>query len=160
MLLELCRISTPQDRLLATVGKLGRKQLGTDDFFGRKRADAPPDKTETSGRSCFVLFVVRSGPCCVLMRLIVQLDRCDHGSVLSADYKVVAESVDAVIPLVEVKPFFHTEYSRHLNLRQDNMLRQGTDETVVKNLFWLAEKLAHIKEPSWCAGSEEEALKQ
>jgi hypothetical protein len=93
------------------------------------------------------------------MRLIVEFDGYDYGGVLPADYKVVAESVDAVVPLVEVEALFHAEHSRHLNLRQDDVLRQGADETVVKNLFGLAEGLAHIERPSCGTSSEEsEAL--
>ena len=149
----------PRCRIFDLAGKQRRKQLSTDGFFRRKPVDVPSYKTEARVCSCLVLFVVGAGSRRVLMRLIVEFDRYDYGGVLPADNKVVAESVDAIVPFVEVKALFHAEYSRYLNLRQDDVLRQGADETVVKNLFGLTERLAHIKGPPCGTSSEEsEAL--
>jgi hypothetical protein len=71
------------------------------------------------------------------MRGVVQFNRGDNARVLVADKEVNAHPIDAIVPGACVMPALDTKKSRQDDLSEHHMVRQGSAESEVQNLFGL-----------------------
>jgi len=62
---------------------------------------------------------------------VVELDHREHGRILRADHKVVAQPIDAIIPLVEANAFLNSQHPRDLHLSEHDVLGECGDQAVV-----------------------------
>ena len=56
------------------------------------------------------------------MRLVIEFDCRDDAGVLRADYKVVAHSINAIVPFVKIGALLYSEDTGNLNLSKDDVL--------------------------------------
>ena len=73
------------------------------------------------------------------MGLVIELYRRKNSGVLRADYEIVAQPIDAVVPGVEVLSLLHSKYAGDLDLGQDDVIRQGANEPEVQDLLRLGQ---------------------
>ena len=71
------------------------------------------------------------------MRLVIELHGSDHGGVLPADDEIVAESIAPIVPLAKFESSLYAEYTRDLDLCEDDVIGQRANQSVIEGLFGL-----------------------
>lgn len=62
---------------------------------------------------------------------------------------------------MKVCPFLDTKHTRDLNLRENDVFRQGANQPVIEDLLWLRKRSPYIERPRpGCAADKAKALGQ
>ena len=112
-------------------GRLRQSQFALNGHFIRERLHMPSDESEACSLCSSSFLVVRGLAIARFVSLVIKLDGRKDGGVLGTDHKVVAHSVNAIVPLVKIEPLLYSQYARDLDLSKYDVLWKGLYEPVV-----------------------------